>query len=248
MCYQDDASNPGVPFACGLTLEKLSAHTVNEEGNEAFVKDNPLFLLRKVTVAFKQHFECFLLSLHSWPQQRGAGRPGAVTCHTEKSHISSCAHPFGAFHSTARYQHLFPLQASQLRRFAVYFDVGKPLWQPKKAWKDMLAYDWDQLFKTGIAADSTRPVQGSTSPRAPSGAADRMYVVKPIDGQLQYLRRGKNVRGGESEAIQEADCHLQTIAFHVSSKRTSLLKSEQTIVLSKPPYISLQLLRWPHLL
>ncbi len=56
MCYQDDASNPGVPFACGLTLEKLSAHTVNEEGNEAFVKDNPLSLLRKVTVAFKQHF------------------------------------------------------------------------------------------------------------------------------------------------------------------------------------------------
>ena len=248
MCYQDDTSNPGVPFACGLTLEKLSAHTVNEEGNEAFVKDNPLSLLRKVTVAFKQHFECFLLSLHSWPQHRGAGRPGAVTCHTDKSHVSSFAHPLGAFHSTARYQHLFPLQASQLRRFAVYFDVGKPLWQPKKAWKDMLAYDWDQLFKTGIAADSTRPVQGSTSPRAPSGAADRMYVVKPIDGQLQYLRRGKNVRGGESEAIQEADCHLQTIAFHVSSKRTSLLKSEQTIVLSKPPYISLQLLRWPHLL
>lgn len=110
------------------------------------------------------------------------------------------------------------MQASQLRRFAVYFDVGKPLWQPKKAWKDMLAYDWDQLFKTGIAADTARAASGSTSPREPSGAADRMYVVKPIDGQLQYLRRGKNVRGGEAEAIQEADCHLQTIAFHVSSK------------------------------
>ena len=88
------------------------------------------------------------------------------------------------------------MQASQLRRFAVYFDVGKPLWQPKKAWKDMLAYDWDQLFKTGIAADTARAASGSTSPREPSGAADRMYVVKPIDGQLQYLRRGKNVRGG----------------------------------------------------
>lgn len=48
VCLQDDVSNPGVPFACGLTLEKLSAHTVDEEGNEAFVKDNPLALLRKV--------------------------------------------------------------------------------------------------------------------------------------------------------------------------------------------------------
>lgn len=46
---QDDTSNPGVPFACGLTLEKLSAHTVDEAGNQAFVKDNPLSLLRKVT-------------------------------------------------------------------------------------------------------------------------------------------------------------------------------------------------------
>ena len=48
---QDDVSNPGVPFACGLTLEKLSAHTVDEDGNEAFVKDNPLSLLRKVSIA-----------------------------------------------------------------------------------------------------------------------------------------------------------------------------------------------------
>ena len=51
---QDDTSNPGVPFACGLTLEKLSAHTVDEGGNEAFVKDNPLSLLRKVISSYRQ--------------------------------------------------------------------------------------------------------------------------------------------------------------------------------------------------
>ena len=45
---QDDTSNPGMPFACGLTLEKLSAHTIDEDGNQAFVKDNPLAMLRKV--------------------------------------------------------------------------------------------------------------------------------------------------------------------------------------------------------
>lgn len=114
------------------------------------------------------------------------------------------------------------MQASQLKRFAVYFDVGKPLWQPKKAWKDMLAYDWDQLFKTGIAADSAKPVQGRASQPESSSAAERMYIVKPIDGQLQYLRRGKDVRQGESEAIQEADFHLQSIAFSVSSKEHCL--------------------------
>lgn len=44
------------------------------------------------------------------------------------------------------------LQASHLRRFALYFDVGGELWKPKKEWSDMLAYDWDVLFKPGIAA------------------------------------------------------------------------------------------------
>lgn len=115
--------------------------------------------------------------------------------------LRSTAHPF--------------LQASQLRRFAAYFDVGKPLWQPKKDWMDMLAYDWDQLFKQGIGAESAMPARHSQS-----RPAQRMYIISPIDGQLQYLRRGKNVRQGEAEAIQEADFHLQSIAFHVSSMCT----------------------------
>ncbi|KAL3132003.1 hypothetical protein ABBQ32_008624 [Trebouxia sp. C0010 RCD-2024] len=157
--YEDDVSNPGVPFACGLTLEKLSAHTVDEDGNEAFVKDNPLSLLRK---------------------------------------------------------------ASQLRRFAAYFDVGKPLWQPKKAWMDMLAYDWDQLFKQGIAVETAAAASRPQSPQL--DAAQRMYIVSPIDGQLQYLRRGKNVRQGEAEAIQEADFHLQSITFHVSKMQYQSLQ------------------------
>lgn len=107
------------------------------------------------------------------------------------------------------------MQASQLRRFAAYFDVSKPLWQPKKDWMDMLAYDWDQLFKQGIAAEAAGPAGQS-----PSSPPQRMYIINPIDGQLQYLRRGKNVRQGEAEAIQEADFHLQSIAFHVSSTST----------------------------
>ena len=47
---QDDVSYPGKPFAVGLTLEALSAHTVDESGKEAFVTQNPLKLLRKVWV------------------------------------------------------------------------------------------------------------------------------------------------------------------------------------------------------
>lgn len=81
----------------------------------------------------------------------------------------------------------------------------------------MLAYDWDQLFKTGIAASNQ---QQRDPEQDPSGASQRMYIIKPIDGQLHYLRRGKNVRQGESEAIQEAGFDLQSIAFNVSSEAT----------------------------
>ena len=49
-CVQDDVSYPGKPFAVGLTLEALSAHTVDESGKEAFVTQNPLKLLRKVWI------------------------------------------------------------------------------------------------------------------------------------------------------------------------------------------------------
>jgi vacuolar protein sorting-associated protein 13A/C len=47
---QDNVSYPGKPFAVGLTLEALSAHTVDESGKEAFVTQNPLKLLRKVCI------------------------------------------------------------------------------------------------------------------------------------------------------------------------------------------------------
>ena len=44
---QDDVSVPGTPLAVGLTLEQLSAHTVDELGREAFVRSNLLEVLRK---------------------------------------------------------------------------------------------------------------------------------------------------------------------------------------------------------
>lgn len=203
---QDDVSNPGVPFACGLTLEKLSAHTVDEAGNEAFVKDNPLSLLRKVSMG----------SATLWYPSHYMSCKHSNSRTIATSIATSIVTSQGFLRTAVRGRPL--LQASKLRRFAAYFDVGKPLWQPKKAWMDMLAYDWDQLFKQGIAGETATAASRPPSPQA--DAAQRMYIVSPIDGQLQYLRRGKNVRQGEAKAIQEADFHLQSITFHVSSMCT----------------------------
>lgn len=43
-------SNPGHPFAAGVTLEKLSAVTVDDSGKETFVTGGALDRIQKVLV------------------------------------------------------------------------------------------------------------------------------------------------------------------------------------------------------
>ena len=98
------------------------------------------------------------------------------------------------------------MQASELKRLAVYYDVHTELWKPDKPWAEMKPADWTALFQPGIAAVS----EGEPQPQ-------HTYVLKPVDGRLNYIRRGRNVRKDESQAIQEADLKLQAISLHVSS-------------------------------
>ena len=98
------------------------------------------------------------------------------------------------------------MQASELKQLSVYYDVHTELWKPDKPWADMKPDDWTALFQPGIAAVS----EGEPQPL-------HTYVLKPVDGRLQYIRRGRNVRKDESQAIQEADLKLHAISLHVSS-------------------------------
>ena len=73
------------------------------------------------------------------------------------------------------------------------------------------------------AADSCRswPPSELTLPVCHAGKLpqpDRAYILKPIDGKLTYVRRGKNVRRDESDAIQQADLFLQGISLQLSSE------------------------------
>ena len=54
------------------------------------------------------------------------------------------------------------------------------------------------------------------------GSAPQSYVLAPIDGRLLYLRRGKDVRESEEQAVQEADVTLESISLHLSSAQPSL--------------------------
>ncbi|KAK9815130.1 hypothetical protein WJX73_008307 [Symbiochloris irregularis] len=142
--YEDDTSNPDMPFAVGFTLERLSAHTVDEQGEKAFVTNNPMDFLRK---------------------------------------------------------------ASELRRLALYFDVGIDLWKTEQSWEDMQPQEWDELFLPSIAA----PEEGSQQ-----GLVPHTYVLKPIDGQTTYLRRSAKARSGDDEAVQQADVSLDAVSLHLS--------------------------------
>lgn len=114
-------------------------------------------------------------------------------------------------------------QASQLRRLALYFDVGTQLWGERTAadWQAMSREDWDRLFEAGIA-ESAPSSPSSPSAKEPATAAkaggglQRTYVLKPVDGRLRYLRRGRDARKTEKEAVQEADLDLETISLHIS--------------------------------
>ncbi|KAL4326411.1 hypothetical protein GQ457_11G021550 [Hibiscus cannabinus] len=51
--YEDLESNPGHPFAAGLTLERLSTVTVDESGKETFVTGGALDRIQKVPLLLK---------------------------------------------------------------------------------------------------------------------------------------------------------------------------------------------------
>ncbi|RAL47445.1 hypothetical protein DM860_013410 [Cuscuta australis] len=46
--YEDSVSHPGYPFCCGITLAKLAAVTMDEQGNETFDTSGALDKLRKL--------------------------------------------------------------------------------------------------------------------------------------------------------------------------------------------------------
>jgi hypothetical protein len=84
--YEDDVSDPGSPFACGFTLDRISAATVDELGREAFVTNNPLQVLRKVRkkggggcVGASTLALCLALCLHQ--RTDAAHSTGTRPCH-----------------------------------------------------------------------------------------------------------------------------------------------------------------------
>lgn len=57
--YEDHVTRPGSTFACGMTLHSMAAFTVDDAGNEMFVKKAAMALLRKAATLsrFSMYFD-----------------------------------------------------------------------------------------------------------------------------------------------------------------------------------------------
>lgn len=52
------------------------------------------------------------------------------------------------------------MQASHLKRLALYFDVDTKMWKPEEDWQQLSPQAWDDLFRPGIAVEqSDEPAQ-----------------------------------------------------------------------------------------
>jgi hypothetical protein len=107
-----------------------------------------------------------------------------------------------------------------LRRLALYFDVGTELWELRSSddWKALTSDGWDRLFRPGIGEEAaeTPEFRPGADDDAGTGLVARTYVLKPVDGRLLYLRRGRDARRSQEEAVQEADLQLDAVSLHLS--------------------------------
>ncbi|KAB2599256.1 hypothetical protein D8674_009527 [Pyrus ussuriensis x Pyrus communis] len=136
--YEDSTSNPGHPFCSGVTLAKLAAVTMDEQGNETFDTSGALDKLRK---------------------------------------------------------------SLQLERLAMYHDSGSVPWKIDKGWEDLTPEEWIQIFEDGI--------------NEPAAAANRKYLVSPINGVLKYHRIGDQERNDSEVPFEKASFVLSDVSLTV---------------------------------
>lgn len=93
-------------------------------------------------------------------------------------------------------------QGVQLEGFGLYYDTTALLMSPGTDWPSILPSQWEYLF----------------SPRRMSEERAKAFVLRPIDGDVVYLRRGRHARvDPKTEAVHDTTATLKEITLHVSS-------------------------------
>ncbi|GJP54206.1 hypothetical protein CLOM_g13301 [Closterium sp. NIES-68] len=101
-------------------------------------------------------------------------------------------------------------KAVHLERLAVYHDSNSGPWDPHTAWDCMQGSQWSEVFEAGIQ-EQAPPSAGATD-----WAANRQFLLHPVDGRMRYERRSKKERRRDDVPFQTAALELGQVALTLS--------------------------------
>ncbi|MCO5593425.1 hypothetical protein L7F22_047439 [Adiantum nelumboides] len=98
----------------------------------------------------------------------------------------------------------------QLERFAMYHDSNSTPWKFVKSWSEMTPKEWCEIFEAGI-----NPKQPQDSSLL-SSVAESTYLLCPINGVLNYYRRGKREKRERHMPLQSLSLVLDDVSLTLS--------------------------------
>lgn len=101
----------------------------------------------------------------------------------------------------------------QLERFALYHDSDTSPWKIGKKWSEVTPKEWCEVFEAGINQKSLHdsPLIGSMN--------EPVYLLRPINGVLNYYRRGKREKREHSMPLQNLSLVLDEVSLTVSENQ-----------------------------
>ncbi|KAI5061209.1 hypothetical protein GOP47_0023714 [Adiantum capillus-veneris] len=94
----------------------------------------------------------------------------------------------------------------QLERFSLYHDSNSSPWKFGKSWSDMTPKEWSEIFEAGI------------NPKNPQDSQSA-YLLCPINGVLNYYRRGKREKRERHMPLQSLSLVLDDVSLIVSENQ-----------------------------
>eukprot|EP00250_Pteridium_aquilinum_P021886 c25256_g1_i1 orf=924-13886(-) len=101
----------------------------------------------------------------------------------------------------------------QLDRFALYHDSNSSPWIISKSWSDMTPKEWCEVFEAGI---NQKPLEDSPLIRSKD---EPEYLLRPINGVLNYYRRGKREKRDHSMPLQNVSLVLDEVSLTISENQ-----------------------------
>ncbi|CAK9173346.1 unnamed protein product [Ilex paraguariensis] len=201
--YEDLESNPGHPFAAGVTLERLSAVTVDDNGNETFNKSWLGSLINTIIGNLKLSISNIHIRYEDL--ESNPGHPFAAGVTLERlSAVTVDDNGNETFVTGSALEHI--QKSVELEQLAAYLDSDICPWHINKPWEDLQHLEWDQIFKFGTK--DGKP--------ADSLVEKHCYILQPVTGNAKYLKQRPYESASIGQPLQKAAVNLDDVTLCLS--------------------------------